>query len=207
MVKAQSQKPYHHGNLRQVLVDEGTRLLDAAGVAQFSLREVAKAARVSHGAPYRHFKDRGALLEAIAVQGFANLTSVCQTAITAHPDAPHRQLYDAGRAYIEFALAHPGVLHLMFGGGIHLQHAGPALLQAANVAYSQLVNILENGCRNGLYRNATPENLTVAAWSMVHGLALLLTAGPLQDLRSRPKELEQVIASASVTLFEGLIAR
>ena len=146
-------KSYHHGNLRQALIDRGTHLLDEQGVTHFSLREVAKAAGVSHGAPYRHFSDRSALLEAIAAQGFANLEAACNAAVAAHPDAPRAQLMMAGRAYIEFALAHPGVLHIMFGGGLNLENAGPVFQQAAASAFAHLVGIIENGRQIGLYRD------------------------------------------------------
>ena len=205
--KQQSKTRYHHGNLRQALIDEGTQLLDRDGATQFSLREVAKAAGVSHGAPYRHFPDRTALLEAIAAQGFANLTAACQTAVATHPDDPRRQLLMAGRGYVDFAMAHPGVLHLMFGGGIQLESAGAELQQAWDQAGSHLVGILDNGCRKGIYRAESAENLTMAAWSMAHGLSLLLSSGPLQDVRHDPGLLDQLFESVGTTLFEGLLAR
>ena len=204
---APGKRGYHHGNLRQALIDEGTRMLDRAGATEFSLREVAKVAGVSHGAPYRHFPDRTALLEAIAAQGFANLTAACQAAMAAHPDDPRRQLMMAGRGYVDFAVAHPGVLHLMFGGGIQLESAGAELQQAWNQAGAHLVGILDNGCRQGIYRAESAENLTLAAWSMAHGLSLLLSSGPLQGVRDDPVALDQLFASVGTSLFEGLLAR
>lgn len=204
---ARRSKHYHHGNLRQVLIDEGTRLLDAQGVTRFSLREVAKAACVSHGAPYRHFHDRTALLEAIAAQGFANLEQACRAATATHPHDPRAQLLMAGRGYIAFALTHPGVLHIMFGGGLRLDGAGPVFREAAAAAFAHLVDIVERGRQAGLYRDDSAENLTVAAWSMAHGLSLLLSAGPLQGVRNDPAELEALISSIGDSLLSGLVAR
>jgi AcrR family transcriptional regulator len=93
-------KPYHHGDLRAALIESGTKLLRERGAAALSLREVAKAAGVSHAAPYRHFEDKAQLLAAIAAAGFERLRAAMQKAAADHPEDPRSQLIAAGEAYV-----------------------------------------------------------------------------------------------------------
>src|SRR5215831_8690612 len=106
-------KTYHHGNLREVLVDAAIQFIAEVGPAGFTLREVARRAGVSHNAPYRHFADRKKLLAAVAAQGFRELTGAMRDATQGQAE-PLDRLKVAGLAYIEFALRRPEHFAVMF---------------------------------------------------------------------------------------------
>src|SRR5947208_5362918 len=106
-------KPYHHGNLREVLLESAIRLIAEVGPAGFTLREVARRAGVSHNAPYRHFRDRDDLMSAVAAQGFRELTQAMMEAASERSDALDR-LKRAGLGYVTFALRRPEHFTVMF---------------------------------------------------------------------------------------------
>lgn len=106
-------RPYHHGDLRRALVDAGRRLLEQEGVGALSLRAVARVAGVSAAAPYHHFKDRAALLYAIAHEGNVALHSAMRTAFDG-AEAGQARIVAVGLAYVSFALENPGLSRLMF---------------------------------------------------------------------------------------------
>src|SRR5580704_11000249 len=110
-------KTYHHGRLRGALLQASVRLIAEVGPAGFTLREVARRARVSHNAPYRHFDNRDDLLAAVGAQGFRELTKAMVDAAKGQPHALDR-LKHSGLAYVEFALRRPEYFTVMFDGPI-----------------------------------------------------------------------------------------
>jgi AcrR family transcriptional regulator len=156
-----STSSYHHGDLRPALLRAAQALLEKAGPDALSLREVARQAGVSHSAPYRHFSGREALLAALAADGFRRLGE-------ALAGGSGRQM---GEAYVRFALDHPQLFRLMFGGRLRFaRHA--ALAQAAAQPYEALLGALRSQPAI-----ADPEKAAAAAWALVHGLAHLLLDG------------------------------
>ena len=108
-----TQQPFHHGNLRAVLLDEATTVLREPGVEGLSLRDLARRAGVSHGAPRSHFVDRQALLDALAESGFVRLTASVRDA-SAGGGALPRRFRDVARAYVDFAIVDAALMELMF---------------------------------------------------------------------------------------------
>jgi len=204
MVKPTRQ--YHHGNLRSALIEAAIPLLEAHGPAALSLRELAKAAGVSHAAPYRHFRDKTELLEEIAVLGYDTLSQACQRAQRLYADDPAKQLVEAGVGYLLFVVEQPRVAHLMFGGMIELNACGELLRQAADTAFKNLVAIVENGVQVGVFKAAPAEELTIAAWSMVHGLATLITSGMLGGIAGNRREVRRLGRELAETLLHGMLA-
>src|ERR1700687_957438 len=106
-------RPYHHGNLKQALLAAAVKVLGKKGPRAFTLREVARQAKVSHTAPYRHFRDKDELLAAVAAQGFDRLADAMIAAAT-----PARNALEAlelsGRGYVQFALDWPEHFSAMF---------------------------------------------------------------------------------------------
>src|SRR6476659_4036663 len=100
-------KRYHHGDLRNALIQAGQAILAAEGAAGLDLRKVARAAGVSHAAPYRHFADKQALLAAIAEEGFYQLTEGMDAAIGQAPASAADQLEQLAHVYVQFAIDHP----------------------------------------------------------------------------------------------------
>ncbi|GAA0966964.1 TetR/AcrR family transcriptional regulator [Frigoribacterium faeni] len=108
-----TERPFHHGNLRAVLLDEATTVVRESGVAGLSLRDLARRAGVSHGAPRSHFVDRQALLDALAELGFERLTAAVRRALHGGGSLPDR-LRLVGHAYVDFAIDDAALMDLMF---------------------------------------------------------------------------------------------
>lgn len=104
---------YHHGNLRAALLERAEAVLAESGVDGLSLRALARDLGVSHAAPSRHFRDRQALLDALAVSGFTRLNERLRTAAES-PGPVAARLAELGRAYVDFAVTHAPLLNLMF---------------------------------------------------------------------------------------------
>jgi AcrR family transcriptional regulator len=169
-----SRKPYHHGHLREVLLQAAIQLIAEVGPAGFTLREVARRAGVSHNAPYRHFPDREGLLAAVAAQGFRELTQAMVEAAQQESKAVG-QLKCAGLAYVEFALRRPEHFTVMFDSPV-ARRKSPDYADAAEEAFRTLVSLVKNGQVEKQLPAGDLGQFTLLAWSMVHGIAKLATA-------------------------------
>jgi len=173
-----SRKPpvrsYHHGDLKNALRAAASALIAQRGVDSVSLREISQAAGVSHTAAYRHYADKQALLAELAEDGFRQLAQINRDTIAATPDGPAAQLMACGRAYVRFGVQRPHVLQLMFSQAIPDWTAYPALQQASEELAQTLAGVVAAGQASGAIRGAPLGDVTLAAWSLVHGLALLL---------------------------------
>jgi AcrR family transcriptional regulator len=173
---------YQHGNLREALVQAGLRLLSDGGVENLSLRGAAQLAGVSHAAPYRHFADKEALVAAIKEEGFKLLAASLEAAEAPVRDRPVRERLRAqGQGYVNFALAHPAYLRVIFGGGLPADRTtADGLRRAGERAYGLLRDLVTDGIASGELRQADPDLVSLAAWSMVHGLSHLLISGSVE---------------------------
>jgi AcrR family transcriptional regulator len=178
---ATRERGYHHGDLRNALIDAALAQIAEHGARALSLREVARAAGVSHTASYRHFPSKESLLAAIAEQGFLMLGDAVGTAVQAHPDDALAALQASGIAYVEFGVQYPHHLQIMFGGliGQHADH--PALKQAAETTYERLREAVRNAQRSGDVRSGDDRIIALASWAQVHGLALLIAGGQIAN--------------------------
>lgn len=202
-----SSTTYHHGDLRNSLIAAAESLLVQKGLTELSLREVAKAAGVSNAAPYRHFRDKTALIEALAEGGFFQLRAGCEGAQGKYPADPVRQLVEAGMAYLFYAVEKPAIVHLMFGGVISLDDCGSALKQAADEAYASLGQIVRNGQEAGIYQEMDAADLTLTAWSTVYGLSLMVTGGLLRARTKSRAQVKKLGESVAGILLAGLLKR
>jgi AcrR family transcriptional regulator len=172
--------PYHHGALREALIEATESLLDEQGAEAFSLREVARRAGVSPAAPAHHFGDAAGLLTAVAQGGFAGLTQALQAADARGGADARAALRAQGVAYVHFATAHPGRFRLMFRQGKLRDE--PELHAQADAAFAVL---LRGVCR--AFGIADPARMNevhwqalTGLWSLVHGYAHLAIAGKLE---------------------------
>jgi AcrR family transcriptional regulator len=179
---------YHHGNLRQALLDVALRLVARHGVEDFSLREAARAVGVSAGAAYRHFEDRSALLKALAHEGLAQLAIEMEEAIATAPGTPGSasravaELARLGAVYVEFAAANPSRFRVMFGPWCDLaDELAPELLPRGRDPLRVLSDTLDGMVRAGAITAEARQGAEISAWSAVHGLASLLVEGGLLD--------------------------
>jgi AcrR family transcriptional regulator len=183
---------YHHGDLRRALLDAAMDMLATHGAEGIGLRELARMVGVSAAAPYRHFDNKTALLEALAVTGFRDFALAVDAA--ARDVAPGERLEAMGRAYVKFALEHANLFRLMFSPELK-RDARPTLRMAADAAFASLRLATANG---GDGRIAA-----LKAWAQVHGLAVLLLDGQIA-LRA-DEDIGALIAAviADKTGFEG----
>lgn len=163
-----SKGSYHHGDLKAEILGRAAILVAERGADGVSLRELARVAGVSHAAPAHHFTDRRGLFTALATEGYRLLAA----ALT---DARPRFI-DAARAYVGFALDHPGHYAVMFNGSLY-DAADPGLVAAAGAAGAEL----QRGVRTLADEHAKddPEGAALAAWSLVHGFSLLWLNGAI----------------------------
>ena len=190
-------KPYHHGNLREALLEAAIRLIAEVGPTAFTLREVARRAGVSHNAPYRHFRDRDALLAAVAAQGFRELTGAMVQAAAPESDALER-LKHAGLGYVRFALRRPEHFTVMFDAPLSKgKHAESAA--AAEEAFATLLGFVKSAQDAGRLPAEDRRQMALLAWSMVHGIAKLATSGRL-PLASK----SEVLAFAEFVIEQSL---
>jgi AcrR family transcriptional regulator len=170
-------KPYHHGNLREVLLESAIRLIAEVGPTAFTLREVARRAGVSHNAPYRHFRDRDELMAAVAAQGYQELTRAMIEAAAAKSDVLERLKY-AGLGYVSFALRRPEHFTVMFDAPPS-KRKHPDTAAASGEAFATLLGFVKDGQDAGRLPAGELRQMALLAWSMVHGIAKLAITGRL----------------------------
>ena len=168
---------YHHGNLGPALIAAARELLDADGPGAVSLREAARRVGVSATATYRHFQDKDHLLAAVAAEGYREFAEKLRAG------GEDKGFVAMGAAYIEFALAHPGLFRLMFGPLLRDRDRYQELGSAADEAFSVL---LESARRYVGDRQEDAESVAYAGWSCAHGLARLV----LDDVIPRERALQ-----------------
>lgn len=178
-------KSYHHGNLRESLLLAAESVLAVQGVQGITLREVAKAAGVSHAAPYHHFAGLNELLAAVAERGFAALAEAMECA-SAAGDTRERLLHIA-QAYVRCARSQPERFRLMFAPQLNQAGAFPALQAASQRAFAILTAaVCEHDPVNG-------AELALCGWSLSHGLSNLLIDGALDHVPSAVQDPDALV--------------
>ncbi|HVL00218.1 MAG TPA: TetR/AcrR family transcriptional regulator [Dongiaceae bacterium] len=177
---------YHHGNLREALLQAGLALLESVPADQVSLREIARQAGVSANAVYRHFADKDALLMALAAEGFRRLGATQVEAREGAKDAIEVML-NAGRAYIHFARDNPALFRLMFGR-FAKSHRTEELAEAEKMSIGPLLAAVA-ARKNREETDPRVVNGMVHAWALVHGLSHLLLEGQFADMTDNPEQL------------------
>lgn len=178
---------YHHGALREALLKATLELIEKEGIGAVSLRQVARAAGVSPGAPYHHFPDRAALLSVLSDEGFHKLAKTLKEA-HATTTTPTAALEAILNAYIKFAKENPAYFRLMFRPELKQSHKTETGTEAGEKAFA----ILETTVGDCLKESRAPAEMTVLAitmWSLVHGYASLWLDGQLDHRTTDPATL------------------
>lgn len=178
--------PYHHGNLRQALLEAALIILEKEGEAGLGLRDLARAVGVSPAAPYRHFDSRLALLEALAVTGFQRFAARMEAVAASGPADPMAAM---GKTYVIFALQNANLFRLMFSPRLK-KDGRPGLRMAADAAFETLRHVAGGDVRSGRIK-------ALAAWAKVHGLAVLLLDGQIAIRAGEDSEalVEEILSS------------
>jgi AcrR family transcriptional regulator len=179
-------RPYHHGDLRNGLLEAARNILEEEDLSQLTLRAVARKAGVSHAAPYRHFPNHEALLVELSLEGFRELREMVAEAARM-PGPESDRTAHIGAAYMRFVARRPAVARLMFGGQLPNREKFPSLGEAADAVGTEIGNAL-----------ADPA-LGMAVWSAVHGLAMLVLENVI-DLGQRRSGLSVLPSRAEILL-------
>lgn len=200
--KETNPQPYHHGHLRAALIKAALKLISKKGVKGLTLREIAKQAKVSHTAPYRHFKDKEDLLTAVAVEGFEMLVKQTRKRFESLEDHPLIRFRESGLSYIDFALEHPSHFRVMFGLGDNRKETPSDLKQASDESFRILLDAIRECQEKKYVKPGDPMELALSAWSIVHGYAMICLEGYLEKLDfSDEKRLKEMITES---LYLGL---
>jgi AcrR family transcriptional regulator len=175
---ARGDRPYHHGNLRQALLDAAMQMLATTPAAQLSLRELARTAQVSHAAPYHYFTDRHGLIRAVGVEAMRRLLQAQQAAVGHAGPSPRARLLALGRAYLGFAMHEPHAFALIFDPA-YCQPGAPTEDMAPLIAENEtlLAACVQQAQQAGVLPPGPLDALATALWGTVHGLAQLVMAG------------------------------
>jgi AcrR family transcriptional regulator len=168
---------YHHGSLKDALIDAARHLVAERGAAGFTLSEAAKRVGVTAAAPYRHFTDRNDLMGELARRGFEVFGAKLEAAFEGgRPDAK-TALMRMGASYLAFAREEPGLYNAMFANAATLSAPGPAAAadRALDVLLRSAVAVLREGGRG----DADARSLAFQIWSLSHGVSMLMLSGHL----------------------------
>ena len=194
---------YHHGNLKEALVRAALELIAEKGPAGFTFAEAARWAGVSPAAPYRHFRDRDALLADVARRGFEEFASVLAKAWDEGRPEVMAAFDRLGKTYLAFAKREPAYYSAMFEAGVplntdrELREASENAFAVLRAAAEKLVSLMPSQGR--------PPALMVAlhVWAMTHGIASLFGRGDLAR-RSLPMPPEELLEAAVLIYLRGL---
>ncbi|MGY1943700.1 TetR/AcrR family transcriptional regulator [Nocardia asiatica] len=192
-------RSYHHGDLRAELLQRAEATLRESGVDGLSLRRLARDVGVSHAAPTRHFKDKQALLDAIAVSGFERLAAaLAQTAAAGSIDGHVRAL---ARTYLRFATDNPALVALMFARR-HSPAAGDAMSQVVDAAFATPVALIAEAQRLGEVIEGDPRRIALSAVATLQGLATFVGSGVIAA-----ETAEELLDETITHMIDGLRPR
>lgn len=201
---ATSPRPYHHGDLRQALIEAALAFIAREGVEALSIRAIAKQAGVSPGAPFRHFADRTALLTAVAEEATRRFLAEIAAATAREADpSPRARLLAIGRAYLSWARANPTYFEIVSTRRL-IDYRGSTMLVAANAAVQEDMARLILALRPE-YGQAELRAMKLMLRAFVYGLARMATDDHLADWGVPDAEAAAVSDAALVRLLDAVL--
>jgi len=186
-------KKYHHGDLKNTLIQAGVEILSEEGVGGLSLRKVAQRAGVSHNAPYFHFADKQALIAAISTEGYRSLYEQLIVIRETYQADPRRQLVEAAFMYLRFAQTRPAHFKVTFSNAVEREEAYPDLVEMADNLISELIKIVGDCQKTGILHPAPVGAMAVSVWSAVHGFTSLFIDGQSMHERLKVAPVDQLL--------------
>ncbi len=189
---------YHHGDLRQALIDASHQLLVEKGAENFTLADACRVAGVTTAAPYKHFRDKLEILEAIVEQGFERMADRLMTAVREKGEGTIEGLIAMGQAYLAFAVDETAVFRLMFGHNSAIKQAAE-VQKTGRACFGDLIEQVEIYCtRANAEKN--PMQIALGLWTFVHGAACLLTDDDYEKV-APGLDVNALIAGAAIHLL------
>lgn len=195
---------YHHGNLSRVLIDTAVEIISEQGAKDLSLRQIAKRAGVSHAAPYRHFKDKNAVLAAVARQGFDMMLRQTEDRIARSRGSELDHFAICGLSYIDFAISYPAHYRVMFGTRAENSYFSDEFKPESIPVFKLLRDTIIVCQEKGMLKPGDPHEMAMAAWSIVHGFAMLRIDHHIPDQWRDEQKLNELKRSVVLTLYFGL---
>src|SRR5579885_2454662 len=178
---------YHHGDLKRALIEEAVRFLETGSPENLSLRELAHRLGVSQAAPYRHFKDKEAVLAAISQEGFELKYRYMKEGVLKHRSSARDMLIACGESYFRLGLEHPQHFRLMMSGGCKPDETRPELMVTACRTFALLKWVIERCQKEGVLGPGDPYHRALHCWAIVNGFTNLYTDGRLEWLGVTPE--------------------
>jgi AcrR family transcriptional regulator len=194
---------YHHGNLREALIETALRLIAERGPAGFAFVELARAAGVSPAAPYRHFADRGALLGEVARRGFDQFSDDLERAWNGGRPDPLTALEACGRAYLSFARREPAFYAVMFESGVPIGEDA-ALRQAYDRAFGVLRQAADAVCATSGPDRPPALMVALHIWAFAHGIASLFVGPGAAGAGRLPMTPEDLLEAGVLIYLQSL---
>lgn len=202
--KRPRRKTYHHGDLPRALVGAAVEIIERHGPEAITLRQVASSVGVTHGAAYRHFEDKTALLAAVAEDGYRKLTEQLEKASASDPRGPRARLESLAGTYVSFAMEHPAHYRMMSGRRLNEEGRFPSLEEAIQDAFRFLTDEIARGQEEGVFRPGVPRDLAVGFWAFGHGFADLVLHRRLRV--KSPAAAVDYFSRLIAPLLDGLVA-
>jgi len=174
-------RPYHHGNLREALLKAAEKTLEKGGIQIISLRELSRELGVSHTSPRRHFANKQALLDALALRGFERFDQALAVATKDRGLDFQTRLTKLTRAFVSFALKHSALLGLMYESK-HRADAPPELLEASEKAFGHAATAFAEGQTTGEVVAGDPWRLSLVVFAAMQGLIAISTEGKIKGI-------------------------
>ena len=201
--KRRAERAYHHGNLKEALIQAARELIKEKGPGGFTFADAARSAGVSAAAPYRHFRDREALLADVAREGFQRFEAMLQIGWNGGKPDALTAFGNTGKAYLAYARAEPAYYAAMFESGLP-PDLNPELRAASERAFGVLRGAADQLCTL-LPAGQRPPALMMSLhiWSLSHGIASLFARGDA-GRRTLPMTAEELLESALLIYLQGL---
>ena len=191
---------YHHGNLREKILETAFELLDKEGVEGVGIRKIARIIGVAHSAPANHFKNKQSLLMSLAAESFRHLNLVIETESPKEAGNLNSAIQSFGNTILEFGLKFPNRYKLLWRREYTINQADELSAAMDNI-YAQLTSILTVHAKS---KQVDVESQAIALWSLVHGYVLLRLDGNLEDGYDVVTGLKRQIAIIDV-LINGIV--
>jgi AcrR family transcriptional regulator len=200
-VKRLIKRAYHHGDLRNALVEAAIELMEEGNSFDFTLRDLAARVGVSAAAPYAHFADKGALMVAVAIAGFRKLQAALAPTVQDGKDLA-TQFLDMGQAYVQFGCDNPALYDLMFASPElpAQREVYPELKEAGDYARNVLLNLLMRMQEAGVMRRGDVAMDGFTVWAHVHGLSSLVITGRVECAQEGSEEAVRLPISDAVRM-------
>ncbi len=200
----EKKRSYHHGDLRTALIESALDIIAELGPRKLTIREVAFRAGVSHAAPYRHFKDKNELINAVVARGFELLQETMAQELSSAANDALAAFAASGRAYLAFGLNYPGYYGVMFSGDLLDPDGSQTLQHTSHAAFEQMKATLIDCQKLGILPKADPSLQAVWIVSTVHGYISLVNENRLNALVGNNHSMSEVQDYIVSAIFQGL---